>query len=405
MKKSTEIKLDTKKLLGLRLIKDQTDECDPILSAKIGISPPPMTIENMSNIPSPTVVTESNSTLGNNILDIINGSSDNTNNNNNNNYSDSDTESSFSTNYSALLNQSKLTGFNTNFMGFTPGTDQNIWLLASTEKGDIDHNSTTFSIEYDSHSIAIGTDIYNKKATKVGVFGSYSNTDAEHNKIPNSSSDSDFFHIGAYTQIALQNPWYLSGVISTGWGKYNTSRFTNIGIPKSSSDARNYWGIVNIVYKYNFINYILSSPSISVFPFGQLEFNNTSTNNYTEKGAGATRVKNKSVTKFYSVLGAKILGEVYSGNIKIIPKLKIAWAHQFADKDAYLTTRPAYLASPNLVGNDINIKRNSARIDIGAKAVASNNNNQSSLFINYRKNLASNAVSDTLTAGFVIDWL
>ena len=387
------ITLNKRELLGFKIIDCDADEHNPLISAKIGEAQPPPEPPSMeSEAPAPTV-TPGTST-GGDILDFTSGTSSTTGS------GSSFTNLAISNFINELKSKVQSRSYVNNYSFDTSSLEKNIWALGLLGTGKLHGNSTTNDIDYDSYGIAIGSDVYALNGIKLGVFTAFSNSDSTLKHVGNTNSDTDFYHFGLYGSNRLYDQVYLSGVVSIGWGDFETSRVSSTGIVTGDFDGMGYFGDFEIYCNKN----LIKDNKLKLTPFARLELASVTNDSYNEKGLGALHVKEETLSKLHTVLGLKVQGEVSSNNVKLQPAVKLGWAHQFLDREPGVSSKSAYIPITGFVADNIKIARDSARINMSSTVVFKQYQEQSSLYLNYGADLTSNHKRHMFAAGVKCNW-
>ena len=189
-----------------------------------------------------------------------------------------------------------------------------------------DPQGTVNGYSADIWGVAFGFDRYFFPSLMLGLSGGYA-----RNKIttadPNTGADADSYQAGLYGNLARE-AYYLDGVFSFAYNKYNASRHIAFGttnrIAKSNYNGQQYSGYLEGGYAFG-VN------SFTITPLASVQYMHLQLGDYTETEAGDLNlhVDSQGYNMLQVGVGAKLSYQLTSRDVRIIPELHGKFLYDF----------------------------------------------------------------------------
>ena len=189
-----------------------------------------------------------------------------------------------------------------------------------------DPQGTVNGYSVDIWGVAFGFDRYFFPSLMLGLSGGYA-----RNKIttadPNTGADADSYQAGLYGNLARE-AYYLDGVFSFAYNKYNASRHIAFGttnrIAKSNYNGQQYSGYLEGGYAFG-VN------GFTITPLASVQYMHLQLGDYTETEAGDLNlhVDSQGYNMLQVGVGAKLSYQLTSRDVRIIPELHGKFLYDF----------------------------------------------------------------------------
>jgi len=172
------------------------------------------------------------------------------------------------------------------------------------------------------------------------------------------------------------DPWYATGLGSVGWNDYQTMRNIFLFGPASASFGGQSYSV------YGEGGYIAEFQGLTLTPYLGLDYVHAHTDAFTETGGGGTAlsVNAANANSFTTILGFRASTTLAMGTGSVVPEVRAAWQHEFADPNRSITQ--AFIAAPQtpFTVTGANYGRDAALVGAG---IVGNIDASTSVFIDY----------------------
>lgn len=191
---------------------------------------------------------------------------------------------------------------------------------------------------YDAETFgaAVGMDFKVADAVRLGVAGSYANTDVSgKNSNSGNLTDIDSYQLTLYGSYEGA-PWYVNGALAGSYHNFDQRRQVSfVGInDMAKADYAGWQGTAEVDGGYP-----ISVGKAVVTPVAGVAFSRLQLDGYTETGStGAPlRVQSRDLDSLKSTLGVKVASTFVQDSVKLTPELRASWVHEYMS-DAVATT-------------------------------------------------------------------
>lgn len=283
-------------------------------------------------------------------------------------------------------------------LGAASPADRRVWLQAMGSFGDIDGDRNASGADYRSGGLALGAEADVSERATLGAALSYTRNDVD---VRRGGLDIDSY------QAALYGNWqqgdaYVRG--TAGFGLHDTDVSRRVSMAGLDRRAKADYKSRTVALSVEGGKAFALSGTVTMTPFGGLDYVHVSRKGFTERAAGDTRLKVSSdrLASLQSVLGIRIQGDPFAHNEgRASAYVEAAWLHEFADRDARL--RADFVAAPGNAFRVYGPKLDRDRVRIGAGVVA-RLTNTADLELSYRGNLARSDKHHALAATVRMRW-
>lgn len=202
------------------------------------------------------------------------------------------------------------------------------FLSGSLSRGDYDRAVGSDPYEFDSWSIAAGTDYRLTEAWTAGASLSFETSDTD---FADNISKTDMSTVGLsfYGMYTFQPNMYLEGTAGYNWTSYSAERYTGLpGFAAAESDPKGHLWQFSLELGRDFeYERWRFEPSVSG-AYSRIEIDA-----YSETGAGAANltVSDQDAHSFIGSIGGRIGYEYNNPNSFFIPEVHAYWEHEFAN--------------------------------------------------------------------------
>ena len=189
-----------------------------------------------------------------------------------------------------------------------------------------DPQGTVNGYSADIWGVAFGFDRYFFPNLMLGLSGGYA-----RNKIttadPNTGADADSYQAGIYGNLARED-YYLDGVFSFAYNKYNASRHIAFGttnrIGKSNYNGQQYSGYLEGGYAF-------AVSGFTITPLASVHYMRLQLGDYTEAEAGDLNlhVESQGYNMLQAGAGAKLSCQLTGRDVRIVPELHGKFLYDF----------------------------------------------------------------------------
>ncbi len=272
------------------------------------------------------------------------------------------------------------------------------WAKGYGNWGKRDGSDIDEKYKYNTGGIAIGLDKKVNPALLVGASFGYAHTKLDMDDV-DEDSKIDSYQASIYGVFSCK-PWYLDGILSYGYNKYDTSRtFFMPGGLGFGTDA-NYHG--QSFTGYLEAGYRAKVNGFDLIPMASLQYSKIWMESFDESGAGilSLYVDSENADSFLGTLGIRIRKELVSEEGTFIPEFRARWVHEFSNSDYKVNA--GFGGSPGIftVRTD-RPDRDSALLGLGVNAVLKNN---TSFFANFDANFGNEQQNYLGSVGFRYRW-
>lgn len=272
------------------------------------------------------------------------------------------------------------------------------WAKGYGNWGKRDGSDIDEKYKYNTGGIAIGLDKKVNPALLVGASFGYAHTKLDMDDV-DEDSKIDSYQASIYGVFSCK-PWYVDGILSYGYNKYDTSRtFFMPGGLGFGTDA-NYHG--QSFTGYLEAGYRAKVNGFDLIPMASLQYSKIWMESFDESGAGilSLYVDSENADSFLGTLGIRIRKELVSEEGTFIPEFRARWVHEFSNSDYKVNA--GFGGSPGIftVRTD-RPDRDSALLGLGVNAVLKNN---TSFFANFDANFGNEQQNYLGSVGFRYRW-
>ncbi len=194
------------------------------------------------------------------------------------------------------------------------------FLNGGVEFGDQDATGTLPDSDYTTASVVLGIDYRVTENFVLGLFGGYSNTDANLDAL-GSSSEIDTGSGGLYGTY-YKNQWFVNGTLMVGRSFYDNDRIA-LGTSNTGDTEGDQLSLqTRIGRDFKFGGWTLT-------PMFGTAYTSVWVEGYTESGPAALTIADDDADSFRTNLGGRINYAWETSWGKIIPEVRAAWHHEY----------------------------------------------------------------------------
>lgn len=189
------------------------------------------------------------------------------------------------------------------------------------------------------------------------------------------------------------DPWYATGVASAGWNDYQTTRNIFLFGPANGSFGGQSYSV------HGEGGYIAQVQSMTVTPYLGLGYVHAHTDAFTETaGGGAALIVNAAnANSFSSTLGIRASTTLPMGSGTVVPELRGAWQHEFANPNRSITAAFVFAPQTPFTVTGANYGRDAALLGAG---IVGNIDASTSVFIDYDGRFNGGFTEHAVSGGF-----
>lgn len=273
------------------------------------------------------------------------------------------------------------------------------WALGYGGTGQMLGDDIAAKYDYNMGGVVIGFDNKASSNFLLGMSTGYSLARATLKDLSDSARVASV-HESVYGMWS-PDPWYVNGIISYAFNRYNTSSDINFGNVARTANA-DYAG--NALSAWGEAGYLANIYGLQVIPMAGLRTSYLWVAGFTESDAGALdlNVEREEFSSVQSSLGFRVREEFHVGaSSTIVPEISARWLHEFADNsyrlkasfNGYPASAFSYDASQH--------NRDGALVGAG---VAYNVRSDLSFSLNYTLNVSSDLTEHGLALGLNYRW-
>jgi len=194
------------------------------------------------------------------------------------------------------------------------------FLNGGVEFGDQDATGTLPDSDYTTASVVLGIDYRVTENFVLGLFGGYSNTDANLDAL-GSSSEIDTGSGGLYGTY-YKNQWFVNGTLMVGRSFYDNDRIA-LGTSNTGDTEGDQLSLQTRIGRD------FKSGGWTLTPMFGTAYTSVWVEGYTESGPAALTIADDDADSFRTNLGGRINYAWETSWGKIIPEVRAAWHHEY----------------------------------------------------------------------------
>jgi outer membrane autotransporter protein len=208
----------------------------------------------------------------------------------------------------------------------------------------------------ETSGVTVGIDLRPNEYTAIGLFEQYTNSDAD--LVGDGRVDREGMKFGIYGTVHNEAGFYLNGLIAAGVSDYQTRRAALGGFANGNTDGWDYDGMIGG-------GYTARTGGWTYGPLASLTYSRQQIDEFTETGSMLPLVIDDQYGhSLTSRIGFEVSYEFQVGEIFMVPRLSVAWEHEFL-QDYQVDSRLAAAAQNGFTTSGATIGRDSVDIRAG----------------------------------------
>ena len=273
------------------------------------------------------------------------------------------------------------------------------WARAYGDWAKRDGGEVNEKYKWDIAGIAVGFDKKISSSLLAGASFGYSYTKAEMRDLDEDAKIDSYQ--GSLYGVYSDGPWYVDGIASYGYNKYDTTRTISILNLVANADgsyhSNAFTGYVETGYR------VKVDKTLDIIPMASLQYSDISRQSFDESGAGIASlfVDSESANSFLGTLGVRVRKEFATATGgTVTPEFRARWVHEFSNSDYKVNA--SFGGSPGVfsVATD-RPDRDSILLGLGLNASLRSN---TSIFANFDANLGSEQKDYSGSLGIRYRW-
>jgi len=277
------------------------------------------------------------------------------------------------------------------------GTNWGLWAEGYFSKGNRHSDELIAKYNQTLFGGLIGFDYQIVKNLLLGISAGISRTDLKFDDLQdNGNMDS---YQGSIYLCYNGKPWYVSGVFTYAYNKYELERYITLGpaIANSEYNGNEYVGYAEVGYK-------IDTGSVEIRPLLAFQMDYLTQEAFTETGAGIYNlsVEKRDTRSYQSFLGVDVTGNIkLGGSAALKPEFRLKWAHEFSNDEHMIHASFDGGASGSFTVAPETLSRDSAIIGVGLNLLF---NKYVGAYVQYDAEINRDFINHTGLVGLRFAW-